>query len=1194
MAPTASLKSGATLRLEVRLGTARPTAYEVGDGGFLVGAVAGCDLRLPGPNLPPVACLIARHAGGASLRKLAAVLPITVNGRPAASTYLADGDVVKLGPAELLVRLAVNAAPDAVDDRLHDLAARERQLDQHRQELDKARALLLKRREDVEELARQSPPAEAVEELARRQAELDRLQQELANIRQELAERYHERRDRILTRQQAISRAARKVRRRKTAVEEREARAVATEQDIALKLAELDASREPLDRERMLVEEQHRLFSSRQQEVQRDLHEKVVDLEAREARLAREKTDLEKGQKQHQADLVRLDRIQAGAEQRQRQLHDRAMEIDRKFEQLQRDTRDLEEQATQLDDWHTRLTTEADELAGRRSEVEAQAAQIEQRAGVLEGQQAMLTTLRTRIERMREELRQQEQALSDQRVLTEATEADLKERLAEAERWRAELNNDRQLFDDERRRSDERRKMLDEAVSRLRQTQESLGKEQAEFQARRQQLDAASADQQDQAALLLARGEQVEKLGAALQAERQAMQDREATLARAEQTLAALQEQVRKRVEDLEARHKQVSEREQTQTARQAEHDERLSRMEQLNQQAAAELDQLRQELEGQTRLLLQREGELARRVDTLTVAGEQHLETRQSLESVRQGLAAERVAFELERQAARERDRQAREEFGRAREDAQQLIRALPELELRAASALERLTNGREQLREHLGEVHAYARQSRDDLEAARKQVQAEADKIRQQELDLEKARDEHRLAVAAFRQQLIEWQGRVGEMRQTIQAGSSRLELREAEIEARAREVRDTTERLAEEVARVESEKRVVAERRGEMDRHLGDMREWYRKKLRELAKVDLPPGDEPGEGDVVPMPAPAASEPVGEDGDRGPARAVLTLNDEIDPGDRQLGELLASMGLVEDDTLQALWAEARRQRRSLRQLLLAGGYMTLYQMALIEAGNLSGLVLGPVQVIDKLPSTPREAVYRVRDPHRNAEAVLRHLAEAEMHDAVRPDEFEQRFAAAASVRHGNVAAVLDVLKIGGRPAALVEWVNGLSSADWPGVVAAPGVWYRLVSQAALALSAVHEASLVHGHLDAGSLLLTGDGTLKLVGLGEPRWLTASVPLVEGESAQADLAALGQLAAGWAALPAGKSKPWPDELQAVVARLRAAEYPSAREIIEDLEKAGAKVQASSAAWDRLLRQARDQAAPAAARRSA
>ncbi|MFO0925644.1 MAG: hypothetical protein U0736_01225 [Gemmataceae bacterium] len=58
--------SGASVRLEVRMGGARPAVYEVGDGGFLIGSVPGCDLRVPGTGLPPVICLIARHAACAS------------------------------------------------------------------------------------------------------------------------------------------------------------------------------------------------------------------------------------------------------------------------------------------------------------------------------------------------------------------------------------------------------------------------------------------------------------------------------------------------------------------------------------------------------------------------------------------------------------------------------------------------------------------------------------------------------------------------------------------------------------------------------------------------------------------------------------------------------------------------------------------------------------------------------------------------------------------------------------------------------------------------------------------------------------------------------------------------------------------------------------------------------------------------
>src|SRR5262249_9674952 len=76
-------------------------------------------------------------------------------------------------------------------------------------------------------------------------------------------------------------------------------------------------------------------------------------------------------------------------------------------------------------------------------------------------------------------------------------------------------------------------------------------------------------------------------------------------------------------------------------------------------------------------------------------------------------------------------------------------------------------------------------------------------------------------------------------------------------------------------------------------------------------------------------------------------------------------------------------------------------------------------------------------------------------------------------------------------------GPPAVLQEWLTGLSSTDWPALAAVPGVWFRLLCQAALGLHTSHQAGLVHGHLRPGLFLLTGEGTLKLCGLGEPPWL-------------------------------------------------------------------------------------------------
>ena len=426
----------------------------------------------------------------------------------------------------------------------------------------------------------------------------------------------------------------------------------------------------------------------------------------------------------------------------------------------------------------------------------------------------------------------------------------------------------------------------------------------------------------------------------------------------------------------------------------------------QENQRKATELDALRKELADRAAELDGLARDLAQNQETQRTEAEHLKESGYSVSGQRQALAAERIAFEVERQAANEAAERTRREFEAARAEALELIRGLPDLETRAAVGMDRLLRAREQLREHLAEVHGYARQSRDDLEAARQHVQAEAERVGQQELALHVARDEHRLAVVAFRQQLIEWQGRVGEMKESLLNGSTQLERRQAEVREQAEQIASTSARLERQAEELQEKERQVAERRSEMDRHLGDMREWYRRKLRELSGVDAAAREAAvAEMDaVVPMPA-AADRPV--TGERTAEPGILSLTGEIEPGDRQLGDLLRSLELVDADALTALLTEARRQRRSLRQLLLAGNYLTLYQMALIEAGNLDGLVIGPVRVIDRLQAGPREAVYRVFDPRRNGDALLRWLAEAEMHDAVRPDEFRQRFAALAALR-------------------------------------------------------------------------------------------------------------------------------------------------------------------------------------------
>jgi hypothetical protein len=590
----------------------------------------------------------------------------------------------------------------------------------------------------------------------------------------------------------------------------------------------------------------------------------------------------------------------------------------------------------------------------------------------------------------------------------------------------------------------------------------------------------------------------------------------------------------------------------------------------------------MKQELEQRTNELAAAQSELAQRRTDVQRRFERLREIGRAAGRARKAFAGQRQQWQIVKRAQEETAVQAQQGIEELRAALRQEQEQFPELELRAQAAGEVLANTRTQLSAHLEELHVFARQRHDDLEALRGQVQEEAERVRMQAVALQRARDEHRLAVAGFRQQLIAWQGQVAELKRTLSHDETRLERKQAQVDEAVRAVDATSARLAKQAEQLQEQEREVAVRRDEVDRHLADMREWYRRKLRELAAGTLAAG-----------PAQIAEQPP---------PSILAITDAVDPGDQHLGDLLRSLELVDAETLTALLIESRRQRRSLRQVLLASGHVTLYQLALIEAGNLDKLMLGPVRVVDRVRITPCEAIYRVLDPRQSADrpahefALLRHLSEGVMEDAIRPDEYRQRFAAAAAIQHQHLAATLEVLEIASRPAVLQEWVTGLFPADWAELAAIPGICYRLLCQAALGLNAAHVAGLVHGRLQPSSFVLTGDGTLKLCGFGEPAWLHDQGDESFGNSpaeatAVDDIRALGRIAQSWLS-PSPRPKLGRTRLTAkalfeLVERLASpdqqAEAASAAGLLKELERIGAEVPPNAEAWERLLRLVRE-----------
>ena len=78
---------------------------------FLIGAAADCDLVLASQEIPPVHSYLFRSEGNCQIRSLGFEPALLVNGEQVETALLKDGDSIRVGDFELLLRELSNVAP---------------------------------------------------------------------------------------------------------------------------------------------------------------------------------------------------------------------------------------------------------------------------------------------------------------------------------------------------------------------------------------------------------------------------------------------------------------------------------------------------------------------------------------------------------------------------------------------------------------------------------------------------------------------------------------------------------------------------------------------------------------------------------------------------------------------------------------------------------------------------------------------------------------------------------------------------------------------------------------------------------------------------------------------------------------------------------------------------------------------------
>ncbi len=150
-------------------------------------------------------------------------------------------------------------------------------------------------------------------------------------------------------------------------------------------------------------------------------------------------------------------------------------------------------------------------------------------------------------------------------------------------------------------------------------------------------------------------------------------------------------------------------------------------------------------------------------------------------------------------------------------------------------------------------------------------------------------------------------------------------------------------------------------------------------------------------------------------------------------------------------------------------------------------------SGVRLGPYEVVALLGAGGMAEVYRARDTRLGREVAVKVVSEALGADGAFVERFEREARLVGSVSHPNVVALHDVGVHDGKPYFVTELLQGetLRSrlASGPAPLPTALAW---ATQMAEGLAAAHDRGIVHRDLKPENVLITRDGHVKLLDFG------------------------------------------------------------------------------------------------------
>lgn len=210
-------------------------------------------------------------------------------------------------------------------------------------------------------------------------------------------------------------------------------------------------------------------------------------------------------------------------------------------------------------------------------------------------------------------------------------------------------------------------------------------------------------------------------------------------------------------------------------------------------------------------------------------------------------------------------------------------------------------------------------------------------------------------------------------------------------------------------------------------------------------------------------------------------------------------QLMVLLADSGIVPTQRLRVFQEQIRHKQDVetldvLTRELVQAGLLTSYQASEIERGQADRLTFGNYVLLDRIGRGGMGEVFRARHSLMNREVAVKFLGPTAVDKIGSIRRFKREVRAAAKLIHPNIVTALDAGERDADCFLVMEYVRGttLSQHVRRGGPLTIITAVELALQIAEALAYAHSRGIVHRDIKPGNMILSDDGTVKILDLG------------------------------------------------------------------------------------------------------